>query len=395
MLPSGIITLYPNKDVKFSHIILNAYLESQQLNLSTEISAIISQSDWAGKREILHYLSSQDEKAYWLRENLNPIEIDPILHELLVCAQWLRDSPKKSTWSLEIMRRLAKTIQNKHVPLSLKTRALTALVISGKREIAILMRQWLQSDDPILQQIACLGCGVIQDEKSIETIDALINCQSPNLMRSAILALIAINTPSSLEAVAFHLLHGSETTQQAAAEGLSNNPEEGYPTLEEGSQMDDPNVRRAVVFGLARIHETWSLDILKNLQTNDPQWIVQDAASQAIQLITEKHPRTPHTHPDLTITPWLIEFAGERGMGVTPGEASIELVYNALFNGNEDQRLAALYYLSLQSDESSLLPILRTYMSSSGDLREAAFENLVRLQNKGIDIPSPNQYGLK
>ncbi len=390
MLQSGMITLYPNENVKFTHIILNAYLASQQINLSTEILTIISQSDWACKRETLHYLSAQDQSADWLRDNLKPIEVDPTLHELRGCARWLRDAPIKSTWAPEIMRRLAKTIQNKNVPLSLKTRALTAFIFTGKREIAILMRQWLQSDDPILQQIACLGCGVIQDKKSIETIDAFINHQFPSLMRSAILALIAIGTPKSMELVAYHLLNGSESIQRAAAEGLSNNIEEGYPTLEEGSQMDDPNIRRAVVFGLGRIHETWSLDILKKLQTNDPQWIVQDAAFQAIQLMTEKHPRTPHAHPDLTMTAWLIEFAGERGMGVTPGKASIDLVYNALFNGNEDQRLAALYYLSLHSDESALLPILKTFMNSSGDLRESAFENLVRLKNKGIDIPPPN-----
>jgi len=389
LLQSGIITIYPNGNVKFSHIILSAYLASQQINLSTEISNIVSQSDWAGKRESLRYLTAQDQKAYWIKDNLKPIEIDPILHELLACAQWLRDTPQKSTWASEIMRQLAKVIQNKNVPLGLKTRALSALIFSGKREIAILFRQWLQSDDPILKQIACLGCGVIQDEKSIEIIDAFVNHQSPGLMRSAILALVAIGTPTSLELVAYHLLHGSESIQRAAAEGLSNNIEEGYPTLKDGSKLEDPNIRRAVVFGLARIYESWSLEILKELQTEDTQWIVKDAASQAIQLITERHPRTPHPHPDLTMTPWLIEFAGERGMGVAPGKASIDLVYNALLKGDEDRRLAALYYLSLQSDQSTALPILKTYMSSSGDLREAAFENLVRLKNKGIDIPVP------
>jgi HEAT repeat protein len=198
-----------------------------------------------------------------------------------------------------------------------------------------------------------------------------------------------------METVAYTLLHGDELLRRAAAEALANHPEEGYPTLEEGSTLEDPAVRRAVVFGLTRVKQPWSIKILDKMRTEDPQWVVQDAATQVLESINNPHPRIPRQLPPLTQTAWLISFAGERGMGVAPGKPAYDLLYQALREGDEDQRLAALYYLSHRGNEGAIMPLYHTYFSSTGDIRETAFEALWNLAASGVDLPPPVQYGLK
>lgn len=244
-------------------------------------------------------------------------------------------------------------------------------------------------------QLGCLGCGVLRDTKPVSEIQKLVGHPSPGVSRAALLALVAIGDQTSMETVAYGLLHGDESSRRAAAEALANHPEEGHPTLQEGSQLEDPAVRRAVVFGLGRIHESWALPILEKMRAEDTQWVVQDAATQTLETLTSQHPRTPQPLPALTHTPWLIGFAGEQGMGVSPGKPAYDLLYKALNEGDEDQRLAALYYLRFHGDKNSAMPLLETYLSSASDVRSESFETLNLLAAKGIEIPQPLKFGLK
>jgi HEAT repeat protein len=175
---------------------------------------------------------------------------------------------------------------------------------------------------------------------------------------------------------------------------LANHPEEGHPTLQEASALEDTAVRRAAAFGLGRVRQPWAIAILEKLHLEDEQWIVQDAAAQMLDAIRKPHPRTPCPLPALTQTAWLIAFAGERGMGVAPGKPAYDLLYLALRQGNEDQRLAATYYLSQNVDPSAVLPLYQTYFPSTGELRETAFCALWSLAAAGINLPPPVQYGL-
>jgi hypothetical protein len=55
----------------------------------------------------------------------------------------------------------------------------------------------------------------------------------------------------------------------------------------------------------------------------------------------EPDPRLPRPLPELTQTPWLIAFAGERGIGAAPGKAARSVVAGFI-GGNIEQRLAAV-----------------------------------------------------
>jgi HEAT repeat protein len=198
-----------------------------------------------------------------------------------------------------------------------------------------------------------------------------------------------------MEAVASLLLTGDESLRRAAAEALANQPEEGHPTLEEGSRLEDPAVRRAVVFGLGRTRQPWAIKIVEKLRTEDSQWMVQDAANQVVQAIQEINPRLPRRLPPLTQMGWLVAFAAERGMGIAPGKPAHEMFNKALQEGNEDQRMAALYYIESNGEEDAVLPLYKTYFSSFGEKRELAYEALWTMAARGIELPPPVQFGLK
>jgi HEAT repeat protein len=249
-----------------------------------------------------------------------------------------------------------------------------------------LFRQLLSSEDANTRQLAALGCGLIRDEKSVTELTKLINDIIPAVSRSACLALVAIGDKNALETVATVLIQGSEMVQRYAAEALANHIEEGHPALRDGSKMDDLLIRRAVIFGLARINEPWADEILENLQLEDQQWLVRNAAIQALEERNRPKPYLPTPSGPLTDMTWLIEFASKLGIGVAPGKPAVDLLIRALRDGDEELRLAVLNYLQVNGIEEVIPIIVNVYRGSLGEVREAAFNTLWHLSASGYEI---------
>jgi HEAT repeat protein len=147
------------------------------------------------------------------------------------------------------------------------------------------------------------------------------------------------------------------------------------------------------VFGLARIHKPWSEQILDKLQMEDKEWIVRNAAIQALEEIRQPNPHIPQPMPALIDTPWLVEFASKQGLGVAAGEQALNLVLQALKTGTEDERLAAMEYLGLKGDTQLASNLYTLYFGQTGDLHEAAYQSLWLLSTTGDDLPPPQQFG--
>lgn len=395
LISSGLISQRPAERVNITHPVICGYLASQSLTHTAIGEQLLTQPDWSGQHIALHYLAAHDSQSPWTREMLIDESAEPLLNSLLLAARWLRDAPDKADWASNVMRVLASSLQKITVSVSVKARIVSALVTSGNPGVPVLMRQMLSAPPVEIRQLAALGSGMLRDPKSVEELNKLIDDPSPFVHQAAILGLVAIGDKIALENVAVALLQGDEGLRQAAAEGLANHPEEGHPTLEEASKIDDPAVRRAAVFGLRRVNKPWAIEILEKMRSIDDQWMVQDAASQALDSIERPDSRLPQRHPPLTETPWLIAFAAKRGIGVAPGKPAQELLYQALQEGEEIESLSAMYYLANYGDESSILPLYQVYFSNIGEIRETAINTLARLYASGIDLPPPVKYGLK
>jgi HEAT repeat protein len=276
----------------------------------------------------------------------------------------------------------------------MRARVITALAATDRGAIGVLFRQLLGSPQPVQRQLACLGCGMIRDAKSIDELAKLTYDTIPIVFRSACLALVAIGSQAALEGVAETLLHGNEDQRQAAAEALANHPEEGHPTLQEGARLDDLLVRKAVIAGLKRVRQPWANQLIEKMRVEDPQWVVKNAASEAVEEMSQPLRQPPKPLPILTETPWLISYAGERGVGVAPGRPALDLLLLALREGKEEQRLAALEWIKRTGESAGVLATYHAFFNSQGDVNEAAYDTLWHLAGAGIDLPEPAQFGL-
>ena len=398
LVENGLLTTALDDRLKFIHPAIAGYLASQLLaaqvlarQSQNEVENLLNQPEWANNTLTLHYLAAQDPSAYWISDDS---ATDPLKRSLFKIARFLRDAPEKANWRGGIMRQLAECLQDENLGLGLRGRALAALVNSNTPGTETLFRKLLNAPQPLVRQLAALGCGALLDNKASKELTNLLADRIPDVRRAACLALVTIGNKDSLEALAEALLHGDEDLRRFAAEALANHREEGHPTLQEGSKLGDFMVRRAVVFGLMRVKESWSFETLGKMQVEDDQWVVQNAATQALEDMQMPDPHIPKPLPPLTETPWLIAFAGEKGIGVVPGKPAMDLVLKALHEGSEEQQLAALHYLGLHGDAGAILPVYQVYFTSHNEVNNAALNTLWHLAAAGTELPSPVQFGL-
>ena len=395
LLERGLLVAHAGERISIVHPALAGYLAAQALAAQQNGAVLAAQPAWSGRSAALGPLAVLESQPAWMGSLLQDEEFDPVLSGLLAAGRWLRGAPENQPWVAALMRRLTSGLQKDKFPFGLRARLLSALLLSGNSGLPVLLRMMLDAPQPELRRLAVLGLGFLRDAKNVVEIGRLVQDPHPEVSRSAILALSAIGDKNGLEAVAFALLNGDDTLRRAAAEGLANNLEDGHPTLEEASGVEDAAVRRAAVFGLVRIRQPWAIRIVERLHAEDQQWVVQDAANQAIQLVSQHNPRIPQTLPVLSQSAWLIAFAAERGMGVAPGKPAYEMLGRALKEGSEDQQLAAVYFLTHRPSEDVIIPLYQLYYTSSGEVHENCFEALNQLAASGTPLPSPTQYGMK
>ena len=159
--------------------------------------------------------------------------------------------------------------------------------------------------------------------------------------------------------------------------------------------MPDIMVRRAVAYGLGRVHQNWAVEILQHLQVQDDQWIVRTAATEVLDSKTPANdPHVPRALAAPSETPWLIEFAGKQGVGITPGAPATDILLTAIKKGSEEERLAALAYLKRSPSEGVIKALYESLHSSDADIRESSYQTLWEIASDGVNLPSPIQFGL-
>ena len=228
----------------------------------------------------------------------------------------------------------------------------------------------------------------------MDALEEILQAPVGAVRRATCLALVAIGTEKSLEAVARALLQGDEELRRAAAEALANDPVEGHAMLKEGATLADIMLRRAVVHGLARINEPWAVETLQRMQVEDDQWAVRNLANQYLEQKAHTDPRVPRRLPIPSESPWLIEFAGKQGMGIPRGGPATDVLISAFKHGDTEERLAALPYLKRIANEGIIGALYNAMYGEDPEVREASFYAIEEIGANGVKIPHPNQFGL-
>jgi HEAT repeat protein len=393
LINAGLVRNWDSSLISFNHPVMMGYLAGSYLTGPEEIESLYHQPDWSGRMLAMKYLAACGE-ASSLAMKLMETSEDPLQRELLTLGSWLGDAPHADNWRALVMRRLAKLLQNDVYTMGLRCQALTTLAIAGDEDVAVLFRHLLTSDKPQVRQMAALGAGFLQDKEAVTELAVKLYDPSPNVQRAACLALVNIGGDNALEQTAAALLHGSEDLRQAAAEAFANHPEEGFPLLRDGAKLEDLLVRRAVIYGIKRVKEAWAAEHLETMQLEDEQWVVRNAATQAVEELNKPDRQIPMPQVELQETPWLIAFAGERGMGVTAGKPAQEMLKVALKEGKITEKLAAMEQVYRKPDPGLVLVLYHELYGGDEDLREGAYHAVWQLDASGVDLPSPAQFGI-
>jgi len=370
------------------------YLASQEL-ANSQIDDIFKQPNSAIKCLTLHHLASIRDIVDQAQLHLSqPPNQDPLLIGQLASGRWLSDIPLEASWRKPIMHQLAQILQDESQTMGTRTRVLTALILAKDPNLSALFQHLINSQKSSVRKLAALGLGTQYSAQAISSLSNLLQ-DFPEVSKAACLALVNIGTQPAMDAISNALMRGSEDLQKAAAEALANHPIEGHPILQEGAQLEDLLVQRAVIYGLRRIRQPWTLALLEKIQIEDGQWVVKNAAALAFEEMKLPDSRIPHVLPSLADTPWLISFAAQRDLGISPEKPDFKLLLHVLKEGTPAEQLAAMLQFQRHSYANIFPTIYTVLYGDAPDLSEAAYITLWTLAATGVDLPHPLKFGFR
>lgn len=394
LVNTGLLISHANNRLRFAHPAFAGLLAGRGLGSYNTADPILKQPAWSGRTTSLQYFAAYGDATAAVRSLL--AEEDTLMQRPRITAgRMLREAPANAAWRGMVLQALLGMLQNEDLPASLRMQAAAAFIMSNDANVATLFRQLLGAPSGDLRRFAALACGILRDPKAVEGLGMNVFQSGGTTAKAACLALVQIGSQPALETVATALLKGDEDLRRAAAEALANHPQEGHGALREGTESSDILVRRAVVFGLANIHEEWATALLERIQVEDEQWAVRNVAVEALAARNNANPRIPRKLTTPSETPWLIEFAGKFGMGVQRGEAATDTLLLALkHEENIDIQLAALNYLRYSPSEGVIAALYPFLYGNDPEMRDAVFQVLQEYALSGINLPAPQQFGL-
>jgi hypothetical protein len=389
LVAARVLSDKPDNKIGFIHPIFCGYLAAVQLAKQASATPLSAQKAWSGKTLAERFLSSQPKDITPLiAEKVQASQNEPLKHSLVETSGWLKYAPTAAPYRAKLMRTLATSLQQETLSLGIRVRLLAGLAQMPEAGVSKLFHQMLKSPQHSVRWLGALGCGMIKDQGVVPDLGLLLYDPSIFVSRAACLSLVTIGTTKAMEMITGALLEANEEVRRAAAEALSLHPQEGYPVLKEGIGVDDVLVRRATVFGLARVEEPWAREILEQVVVEDDEWLVRNAALQIVEESKTAGPIIPKPIPPIHEIPWLISYATDKGMGVSPGQGGWDLLATVLRDGNEEQSLAAMQIYRRKPGEA--IPVINTLVEThkgpEGEIREAAYITLWHLQSFGLNL---------
>ncbi len=393
LVQTGLLVEHPGSRMRFAHPIFASLLAGRGLKTYNAPEPMLKQPVWSGQVQTLRYIAALGDATTIVNRLLE--QQDYMLNRpWLVTARLLKDAPRTAPWRGTVMSVLVGLLQDDELPIGMRAQVAAAFALSGDPGAAPLFRQLAMSPSSGLRHLAALGAGILRDTKAVDALAAIAHNTTGPARAAACMALVEIGTPPALEAVAIGLMRGDDEFRVAAAESLANHHGEGRDALREGVTGPDILMRRAIVFGLARIDEPWARELLAKVQVDDDQSVVRNAAVEMIANAQRPNPRIPKRLTAPSETPWVLEFAAKYGIGVVPGQPATDLFLLAIKEKEADLRSAALNYLRYSPNEGVISGLYQLYYGADLQAREQVYEILSEMALTGLSLPNPKQFGL-
>jgi hypothetical protein len=377
----------PGNAVAFRHPLFAAFLAAEDLKEASRerIAHVATLPAW---RDAMAFAAAitNIEAAVLGRLNMSP---DLLFNNNFEIAWWLAEAPAEANWRGDIFRRLGAALGGPSQYPGVRERAAAALVTTHDKGIQFVFKQALKSPDAKVRALGCVALGAIGDPEVIKDIGPLLADGDPDVTLAAGLALGAMNSETAIETMMAGLFEGEEGLRRAVAETLAALPDGGQQILRETIRSNDMLVRRATVFGLARVKAPWALALLYRALLEDPQWYVRSAAEQAFAEAETTEGDGPIAHPDADVLIWLIEWAASRGEGVPNGPNARQVLIKALQEGDTVYRAAAAITIAYLGYAPGLKPLYNALRDKEEVVRGTAYEALGLLQQRlGKPLPA-------
>jgi HEAT repeat protein len=379
LIDANILQKQNDDKIKFNHPSVGAFLAAGGMLLARKIS-FDPLDPWEPSRATLRFFSAIGDISHLVNRTLKDTD-DPLASPLLTCASWLQRSKRDASWRNQVLASMAKIVQDDMQPFGLRLRILHALIAANEQPAKALFKRLLQSSAEDSRILGIIGMGGLRNTDCIKDLQAFIGKDiNGNVRFAGCIALAAIGNTEALETLGKFLLSGDDTSQLLASQALATHPGEGVPMLKEALEMESVRVRRAAIFGLGRVQSDEVIPILEKIRLEDGQAIVQNAATDILEARLSPKVRLSFPADEISSLPWLIEYASEVGLGVTPGKGALEMLRRVLVSGNQLQKIAAFEAVGLFHLKDLILETTQAIKDSDSLIRRAAFEALWRLK---------------
>lgn len=378
--PAGFNNLFQSEIIQTSSNGNRTFLHSELIGFfaslypDKESPAEIHPKDlqWPPNFAYLGFTSSQDPECDWLTRFISQEEFN-FPFNLFSIGQWLKLSHKNLNWKTNYIKQLVKIIQNGNEKYPTRLRAIGTLVLSNDNNLSTYFRQLLSNTNDSLREMAlfAISCSN-RDNSFLPDLVSLSQKASLDFQKIVCLALGTFDDETAIHELARILLNGEEKVRQLVAECLAFHPSIGTEILQEAVTLEDIIVRRASINGLVKLNTLWSIQTLKKLMIEDSQWVVRNGATQALEYLESENPFIPERKRLLSETPWIIEFAGNKNLGVS-----------------SDQSVAPILLLALNSDNRK--DVMNAIIFSVQDANQKTFEKMFDIVSKSQDTELINQ----
>jgi HEAT repeat protein len=372
----------------FSHPVIGGFLAAESLAASGQLDSLHHADE--ARNIIMPFLAAARDVTDFVEERLDA-EPEVACDTLLETSAWAVDAPTDAVWRDKLLRGLTQALLSPSQFPVVRERILAGVVASRDPKMAAVFRQGLRAENALARALSALGLGALGDPTLIEDIAYALDDTETEVQVAATLALAAIGGEEATEYLIQLLFEGREPVRRAVAESLASEPEVGHALLREAISEEDVLVRRAAIYGLARVSEPWALGILEECQVQDDEWFVRDAAREAVERFeTGTTQRVPAVFPLPEHMVWLVEWAAEQGESVPQGgPQAIDMLIRVLQEGDDEARFAATDTLGKIGGWEAVKPLYATLRDSSPTVREAAYRSLTSIsQAVGRGLPA-------
>jgi len=386
----GLLVERASGQVDFAHPLLKAFLASVTLLSPDSQPTLENAATDPAWQLALPFAAAQASTEAMNRAVVKKLSQQPdlLFQNLLELAFWMADTPADAPWRGEVFKRFAAALVSPSQFPVLREWAMAALVTTRDHNATFILRQALRSLDPNIRRLGCIGLGAFGDTEAIRDLRPMMEDDDLDVQIAASLALAAIGTERAVELLAGGLYDGHESLRQAVAESLAAFPAPGYALLHEAILAEDMMVRRATVFGLARVGTLWALTDLYQRMLDDEQWYVRSAAEQALARTSAIGPVAARAHPPVETLEWVNEWVAEQGQQAAPGEDARHMLINMLRSGGQGYRIASAHTLGNIGYLPALPALYQTLVDDAEPIRAAGFAALASLEMQ-LDSPLP------